>query len=517
MKRRTASCPGCGAPVTFGIGSVVAICDFCKTTVAHGDKKVEDFGKVADLVETSTPLRRGLTGAINGKGFTIAGRVQYRHPAGGVWDEWYLQFSEGRWGWLADAQGSLLLTFERRLRHDAKLPSFESLSVGTNVELAGTPFSVYERGTGICATAEGEIPWDFRSGAEHRFIDLKDPQGRVATLEHGTKPRLFVGRQVSIDELNLAGEGWQKEPETVAAGALQLNCPNCAGPLVLRVPDQSLRVTCPNCNSLLDASNGKLSYLKTLKSKESFPIALPLGKEGKLFGQTYTVIGYMRRYATWEGKMFPWNEYLLHSPSVGFRWLVQNDNHWSFVEPPKQPIAPNLGRQKLFNHDGDQFRLYDRGTAFVRYVLGEFYWKVEVGEQVRTADFICPPRMVSFEWSETGSSQEVNISLGTYLTVDEITNAFKVRGISRPWGVGVIQPGPWPGWGVFLLWPMFILFLVMIQAAYSKPGAANGADGWLCFYSILFVSIVPLASLAFRYAFEVNRWQNSDYSPYATE
>lgn len=230
MKRRTASCPGCGAPVTFGIGSVVAICDFCKTTVAHGDKKVEDFGKVADLVETSTPLRRGLTGAINGKGFTIAGRVQYRHPAGGVWDEWYLQFSEGRWGWLADAQGSLLLTFERRLRHDAKLPSFESLSVGTNVELAGTPFSVYERGTGICATAEGEIPWDFRSGAEHRFIDLKDPQGRVATLEHGTKPRLFVGRQVSIDELNLAGEGWQKEPETVAAGGAAIELPQLCRP-----------------------------------------------------------------------------------------------------------------------------------------------------------------------------------------------------------------------------------------------------------------------------------------------
>lgn len=517
MKRRTASCPACGAPVTFGVGSVVAVCDFCRSAVARHDKKVEDHGKVADLVDTATRLKRGMTGSIKGRGFTVAGRVQYRHPAGGVWDEWYLAFSNGSWGWLAEAQGKLYLTFERKLRADAKLPAFETLAVGDSVQLGRDSFAVMERGTATCASAEGEIPWEFRTGAEHRFVDLQDDGGQVATLEYGAQPQVFVGRLVTVDDLELAGDPWLAEAETLSTSGVQLNCPNCAGPLTLRVPDQSLRVTCPSCNSLLDAQNGKLAYLKTLKSNEKFPILIPLGKEGKLFGETYTVIGYMRRYATWMGKMFPWNEYLLYSPRVGFRWLVHNENHWSFVQPPTQPLSPKTGSWKQFSHDGSYFRLYDRGTAYVRYVIGEFYWRVEVGEKVRTADFIAPPRMISFEWSNTGKSEEVNISEGTYLTVDQVEEAFGVKSIPRPWGVGVIQPGPWPGWGVFLLWPLFIVFLVMIHAAFSKPGPTNGSDGWLCFYAILLVSAVPAGILAFRHAFEVNRWQNSDYSPYATE
>ena len=47
----------------------------------------------------------------------------------------------------------------------------------------------------------------------------------------------------------------------------------------------------------------------------------------------------------------------------------------------------------------------------------------------------------------------------------------------------MIQPGPWPGWGIFAVWPFLVLFLILIHAAYSKPGA-TGSDGWLCFYAI---------------------------------
>jgi hypothetical protein len=434
-----------------------------------------------------------------------------------VWDEWYLSFSEGLWGWLAEAQGNLYLMFQKRLRRDSRLPEFEDLRVGTNLDLAGLPFHVMERGVAIGASAEGEIPWDFRAGAEHRFVDLQSPEGAVATLEFDDSPQLFIGKQINLEDLQLEGDGWDQPPQAISTQGLQLNCPNCGGPLTLHAPDQSLRVMCPSCNSLLDADHGKLSYLKTLKSKESFPVLIPLGREGKLFDQSYTVIGYMRRYATWNGQMFPWSEYLLYHPSAGFRWLVHNQDHWSFVEPPRVAVPPKFATTNQFTYYGDLFRLYDRGTAYVRHVLGEFYWRVEVGEQVRTADYIAPPKMLSFEWSNTGRSEELNVSLGTYVPVAEVEAAFGVTNLPRPWGVGVIQPPPWPGWGVYLLWPVFVLVLIMIHAAYSKPGTGQGSDGWLCFYSILMVSSVPLGILAFRYAFEVHRWRSSDFSPYATE
>lgn len=515
MKRRSASCPSCGAPVQFGIGAVVTVCEFCQTAVARGDKEVEDHGKVADLVETSSQLERGLTGKFAKQRFTVMGRVQYRHPAGGVWNEWYLSFRGGRWGWLAEAQGKTHLMFEKRLKHDAEIPRFANLQVGTNVNLAGINFSVSERGVAESIAAEGEIPWEFRSGSEHRFVDMHASSGLFATLEYGDQPRLFVGEEVSLSALELAGHGWKMEEEKISSSALQLNCPNCGGQLALRAPDQSLRIVCPSCNSLLNVDEGKLSYFRTLKTSERIQPAIPLGSEGELFGEKYTVIGFMRRFALWQGQMFPWQEYLLYSPSVGFRWLVRNDRHWSFVEPAKPPLPSGIPRS--IRYDGDSFRVYDRGEAYVDHVLGEFYWRVEVGEKVRTADYICPPRMLSFEWSETGKSEELNVSVGTYVPVDEIRRAFGLKILSRPWGVGVIQPGPWPGWGLFGLWPVFIVIAFLTHAGFSKPGVGQGSDGWLCFYAILFISIVPVCILAYRYSFEVRRWENSDYSPYATE
>ena len=84
------SCPGCGAPIVFNIGSaVVAICEHCSSAVARGDRDPEDLGKVAALVETQSPLALGLRGSYAGVGFELVGRAQLEHAAGGIWDEWY--------------------------------------------------------------------------------------------------------------------------------------------------------------------------------------------------------------------------------------------------------------------------------------------------------------------------------------------------------------------------------------------------------------------------------------------
>src|SRR5687767_8484910 len=123
MKKRVVACPACAAPVEFKLStSLVTVCDFCRSVVARADKKVEDHGKVADLVETNSPIHRGLSGKYNKKRFEVVGRVQYQHPAGGVWNEWYLRFPGDKVGWLAEAQGKFYLMFERRFADEAELP-----------------------------------------------------------------------------------------------------------------------------------------------------------------------------------------------------------------------------------------------------------------------------------------------------------------------------------------------------------------------------------------------------------
>ncbi len=516
MKQRTAVCPSCGGPVEFQVGSsLVTICEFCNSAVARTDKKIEDLGKVADLAQTESRLRCGLTGRFNKKRFTIVGRVQYSHPAGGVWDEWYLAFPGDRWGWLSEAQGSHFLMFQRTLSRTLRVPSYGKLKPGTNVMLGKSAFTVSEKGVATASAAEGDIPWAFRPGAEHQYVDLSGPDDTFATFEYGEINHAYVGKEISLDDLELSGVGWQEPEASISVPALQLNCPHCGGPLTLRVPDKSERVTCPSCNSMLDVDDGKLKYLASLKKIKSMPILIPLGSQGTLFDRQYTVIGFMRRFSLYEGKTYPWSEYLLHNDDVGFRWLINNDRHWSFAEP----VSVHASQYATYRvrYDNDEFKVYDRGTAYVRDVMGEFYWRVEAGETVRTADFIAPPRMLSFEWTKTEKSEELNVSLSTYIAASSVEKAFGVKQLMRPWGVGPIQPRPQVGAGVFVLWFVFMALLVLIQVGFSSATVrTTGADPWLMFYGMIAVSLIPAGILGFMYSFEVKRWEDSDYSPYAS-
>ena len=128
------------------------------------------------------------------------------------------------------------------------------------------------------------------------------------------------------------------------------------------------------------------------------PPLIPLGTTGTFAGTSYTVIGFLVRSVTEEGTVYRWQEYLLYNPSVGFRWLVHSDDHWNFVSRfrPEKSTTIIATRPTA----GKAFRLFGGGLATVRSVLGEFYWKVEVGEEVQTRDLIHPPEALSIETAE---------------------------------------------------------------------------------------------------------------------
>jgi hypothetical protein len=515
MKQRLANCPACGGPVEFQLSlSLVTICEFCHTVVARADKSVADHGKVADLVETDSPIHRGTTGKFDKKPFEVMGRVQYQHPAGGVWNEWYLQFPENRIGWLAEAQGLLYLMSKKRLPPEATLPDFESLSPGTSVTLSDRKdLVVAEKGIATARSAEGTIPWAFMPNAPHRFADLHGTGREFATIEYDSPiPELYAGRQVTLEELSLTdGDVQQSGYTSPNTRALQLNCPHCGGQLTLHAPDQTLRVCCPNCRSLLDCQQGKLEYLQTL-SMQMKKLMIPLGATGVLLGTEYVVIGYVERYALYEGKKYPWSEYLLYNAGTGFRWLVCNKGHWSFVEP--LPLTAVTRGPTAAAFHGQDFKIYDRGTAYVQCVLGEFYWRVTIEEQVEGEDYIAPPRMLSFERTTTETGDELNVSLGTYVESTVIATAFQLPDLRPAWGVGVIQPPPSYS-DVWMMWLGFGLLLTFMNVFFSGVLSLPVSQFYF-FLALAGVSVMPLWLLFWRYQFEVSRWQESDFSPYST-
>jgi hypothetical protein len=540
VKRVEAPCPSCGAPVEFKTASaLVTICPFCHSAVARGDRRLEDWGKVAALAPTGSSFEIGMTGRHGDRPFEIVGHVQYEHAAGGFWDEWYAAFADGRWGWIAEAQGRIYLTFEQEARN---VPAFDSLTAGERLDLgSGGQWKVAEVGRATTRGAEGEMPYAFTPGKPHDFADLVGPQGRFVTLDYsGDAPRLFVGEQVTLEQLGISAAAVARaidDAGPVEIGAQQVACPNCGGSLDLKAPDQTLRVACPYCSALLDCDQGNLKYLSTL-DQEKPESNIRIGRTGELFGVNYIVIGFVRRAVTFD-REYTWDEYLLFDRPTGFRWLVHSDGHWSFVQPLTLGDIERHG--KTIAYSGRTFKVFQTANATVKQVLGEFYWKIAVGETVFAEDFIDPPDMITIETSyrqrinrgeaeaaaeaiemmrsnrlieKNEMASEVNLSLGTYVPHATVEQAFGLPPLSRGWGVAPNQPAPGPT-SIYKYWGLFAASLLIIHfviaAVSSKP-----VDHWIAFWAIAFVSLMPVGTMLYNHSFERSRWQDSEYNPYAS-
>ncbi|HSK00677.1 MAG TPA: DUF4178 domain-containing protein [Kofleriaceae bacterium] len=436
-------CPTCGAVVEFRFDdSFVRVCGSCRSAVLRSDRGIETLGRMADLVPinaSDSPLRLFAEGRHGSASFLLVGMAQIKHAAGGIWQEWYARLDGGQWAWLSEAQGRCYLTFEQP---GLAAPPAASLRPGAQVALGGRTYTVGEVGTATYASATGEIPYKLDPKATFWFADLSDGQGGFATIDYGDgtePPAVYVGHQVDLASLRLhGGEAPYGAAATPKQGA-RLACPSCGGSLELGAPDQTLRVACPYCNHLVSVAAGNLSVIAKLARKANPSIAL--GTKGTFADGELTVIGYLQRSALVDGTWYPFDEYLLHAPGVGFRWLVCSDGHWSYV----QPVTPGAVELMPVRYEGVAFELFMRADLRVDQVLGEFYWLVQEGERVIAEDYIAPPAMLSCETSNT----EQSWSLSTYLTAREVKLALGPLDLplAPPTGIGANQPYPLHGIG----------------------------------------------------------------------
>ena len=474
-----ANCPSCAAPIEFRAGStIVVVCPFCRSAVARTDRKLEDLGKVAEIVQSKSPLQLGLRGDFNGNKFELTGRAQIKHERGGFWDEWYATFSNGWVGWLAEAQGKFYMTFYKPLPEGVRLPSFENLQIGQPVaEIPSkTPLLVAEKGTASYVAADGEIPYKLQPNEKNDYADLTGKGGAFATIDYSTDPPfVFFGQEVTLADLGLADKrAAEREARSVASEAM--GCPKCGGTLELKAPDKTERVTCPYCDSLLDVNQGNLEFLHALKPPTApHEFVLEIGSKGsfKNFagGAEMEIIGAMARSVTFDGVTYYWHEYLLYNPKIGFRWLVHSDNHWNFVDSVNladiQDNGQPVGLRKI-TFDRRAYKIFQSTFATVEHVKGEFYWRVEVGDKVLASDFIAPPFMLS----EEKTDRETNWSLGTYLPVKEVEKAFGVKRLPKPWNVAPNQPFPS---GNLIKYGFLILALLLVTSIFLLPFTGFGS------------------------------------------
>ncbi|HEY9678256.1 MAG TPA: DUF4178 domain-containing protein [Drouetiella sp.] len=165
---------------------------------------------MADLQDDMTPLQLGTTGMYEKERFEIIGRMRVAY-SDGFWNEWYALLSDGRVGWLAEAQGfyAFCMPF-----FEGKIPTVDSIRVGKTVDMGSKGiFEVDDFRMVKAIYSEGELPFAAAKGRESTSVDLTGFQNEMATIEYAKEStRVFLGKYVDFDDYQFKNlrhlDGW---------------------------------------------------------------------------------------------------------------------------------------------------------------------------------------------------------------------------------------------------------------------------------------------------------------------
>ncbi len=472
---RQAACPSCGAPITFRFaGAAAQVCSHCKFVVARTDRNLVAVGRMADLVEIPSPLQLNTTGRWNNEPFVVDGRVQLDRAGapGAPWQEFFLAFPQsGRWCWVAYAQGRWYSTSEVPLPQSG-LPPHSSLRAGQNIELPGYgAWTVAEVGQRRVISGEGEMPHVAAPNVPTGYADIAGPNGAFGTIDYGDgrniQPKLYLGRQIDPAVMQLDSGAPVEAPQ---AQVTSCACPNCGGNLPIAAPGTSERIICRYCGTASDITQGALRALGPAPKPPINPF-IPIGQEGTLRGMRVICIGFTIRGCTVEGERYRWREYLLYAgPRVGYLWLMEEDGAWHFITTlPPGEVAVS-GGSALYK--GNHYNFKQSVQAEVEYVVGEFYWKVEIGESVRATEYEGPGGKVSVEQTK----DEVNYSFCEPMNARDVATSFGLKASEAPSGGGS-SGGLSSGCITLIVIAVVILIIIIACADCGGGGSGSGGSG----------------------------------------
>jgi len=429
-----AACPNCGAPVEFAsAASASAVCSFCRSTLVRDGEALRRIGVSAELFDDHSPLQLGAAGSYKGMAFTLVGRLQYGY-ADGTWNEWHALFDSGRSGWLSEDNGAYVFAFDAQTPVDA--PRADEIAAGQPRLLDGRPWTVASVVRTKLIAAQGELPFPPPLDAEFVVADLRSEADEVATLDYGDARRTHwsVGRGVLLADLKMSG--LREESEKKLSGRA-FDCPSCGNALEPKLATtQSL--ACGSCKAVVDISKGVGGELQHYAQNNSgaggLEPQIPLGASGKLAlgaeqAVPWQVVGYMERCDLPEpgsdDEQTFWREYLLYNRDLGFAFLVDAEDGWSWVRPITG--APKV-RGEEARWGGTVYKKRYSYRAKVTWVQGEFYWRVRRDEEARVTDYdgtgsvAAARKRLSYE----KTASEVTWSAGEALDANVVATAFEL-------------------------------------------------------------------------------------------
>jgi hypothetical protein len=418
-------CPNCGSSIEFRAGSSLSlVCKYCKHVVVRTDRDMRNLGRVADVAFSDAALAPGDRGTFRGRSFSIEGRLVLQHPAGGTWEEYYAVFDGRDNAWISEAQGFWQVVTAAPIQ----APPLHALRPQMQVPLGQHGiFVVGEKNDGTFLSGEGELPFAATPGTRRTFVDLSAAGGGWASIDYGdgtSAPQVFVGVQTTFAEFQVQERGGDRPAAKITTQSIK--CGACGAPLPVLSPG-SERAACKHCNAISDV---KLQQVVARQGKAREVPGIELGRKGILpvadargvINAEWTVLGYVERSsgAPSSDDWFGWQEYLLYNVQHGYRWLVLDEGVFSLITPLAAGDIDASRAPTFVRRNNIHFRRRNAQQARVDYVLGEFYWKVEVGETVWAEDYEHGREIISSE----RNANEVSWSHGVVIATQVVTQAF---------------------------------------------------------------------------------------------
>lgn len=405
----SAACPSCGAQVPFrSSASVMAVCEYCQTTVLREADSLRDQGKMSATLEDYSPFQIGTSGVHDGVCFSLIGRIQLQY-SDGFWNEWYLQFDDGTNGWLSDASGQYVITRAAGPLEGA--PLFKALMINQIINYQSVSFRVTDCRTASCTGGQGELPFVVGNGWQTSVADLRF-QSRFLSLDYtdGYPPLVYAGSAVTLSSLKcqLLRDVDQVQSTTgkVKGKITSLECPNCGSPIPY-VMGAAEHLVCPACRAEVAMGAEKAEVLVQHKELVTLKSALSLGDKATIDNQAYVVIGLMQMEEVGDTESSLWTEYLLYSLAAGFLWLVDSgEENWQKTTVLNEIPEDRAGNAFL------QGKRWDRKWAYqgrVLYAVGAFNWRVKIGDTNYIVDYKNGENTLTSEQN----ANEINWSLST--------------------------------------------------------------------------------------------------------
>jgi hypothetical protein len=115
---------------------------------------------------------------------------------------------------------------------------------------------------------------------------------------------------------------------------------------------------------------------------------------------------------------------LLFHPHHGYRFLSDTQVGWILTRQTMRVPRPPSAFPSGVKVDGLKYKVSESYEAQTDFVLGEFYWKVAVGERASCVEYGAGSGVLAAEVMD----DEFNWSIGSKISAKEIWSAFKLPG-----------------------------------------------------------------------------------------